>query len=330
MLVGALAGCASLSSRFPSHDEVFIPVPLTVGELRVEGTDTAYVLTGAGYELRSKDRSLLTDAQSAIDRTEASFARYFLTEPPRIRVVLKPVSRRGPRADSTSAASDGWPRTVTVFVWKAEGRDREMMGSGVRDESVSLPVARAWLTIVTDSAAQAARARLVSGTSEDTTVSPRAPGWVMSAMTTLIAGSPDPDLLVAALSKHAERIVPLRTLIAAPAPEFGRSPDERARGVPNGRADEMGAQGRGMRGPPGRSSRLPSDLTGAMLMNAEATSLAEYLSQREGRPFVGHMALALSSGARFQDLINEGRIVQHDLDAFERDWKAWVADQGNR
>jgi hypothetical protein len=329
LVLGALSGCASFSSRFPSHDEVFIPVPLTVGELRIEGTDTAYVLTGPGYELRAKDRSLLTDAQSAIDRTEASFARYFVTEPPTIRVVLKSVSRKGPRPDSAAMATDNWPRTVTVFVWKPEGRDRDMMGSGVRDEAVSLPVARAWLAIITDSAARAsARTRLISNTGPDTTAGANAPGWVQSAMTTLIAGSPDPDFLISALAKHLDRMVPLRTLFAASQQEFGRSRDERGRGVPNGQTDEMG--GRGGRGAMGRAPRVSADLTGPMLLNAEATSVAAYLSAREGRPFVGHLVLALSGGARFVDLLGEGKVVQHDFDAFERDWKAWVADQGNR
>ena len=328
--LGALSGCASFSSRFPSHDEVFIPVPLTVGELRVEGTDSSYVLTGPGYELSSKDRSLLTDAQSAIDRTEASFARYFVTQPPTIRVVLKPVSRKGPKPDSAAVANTDWPRTVTVFVWKPEAREREMMGSGVRDEAVALPVARAWIAVITDSAARAsARTRLISNTGPDTTAGASTPGWVESALTTLIAGAPDPDFLVAALAKKTDRMVPLTTLLLAPRGEFGRSRDERAGGVPNGRADEMGRQGGrgGMGGGSAGRGRASADLAGPMLMTAEATSLASYLGAREGRPFVGHMALALAGGARFQDLIGEGKVLQRDMDAFERDWKAWVRDQ---
>lgn len=329
LALGALAGCASFSSRFPSHDEVFIPVPLTVGELRVEGTDTSYVLTGPGYELRAKDRSLLTDAQSAIDRTEASFARYFVTEPPAVRVVLISVASKDKRPDSAAVANRDWPRVVNVFVWKPDARNREIQGSGVRDEAVSLPIARAWLAIVTDSAARAsARTRLISNVGADTTAGSSAPGWIQSAMTTLIASAPDPDVLITALSKHPERMVPLQTLLLKSQQEFGRSRDERARGVPNGRADEMGSQ-RG--GYPGASrTRSSMDLNGPMLLNAEATSLASYLAAREGRPFVGHMTLALTGGARFQDLIGEGKVIQHDMDAFERDWKAWVRDEGNR
>ena len=330
LALGAIAGCASFSSRFPSHDDVFIPVPLTIGELRVEGSDTAYVLTGPGYELRSKDRSLLPDAQSAIDRTEASFSRFFVTEPPTVRVVLRQVSRKGPRPDSVANANSDWPRTVNVFVWKLEAREREMQGSGVRDEAVALQMARAWLAIVTDSAARAsARTRLIANSGADTTAGSSAPGWIQASMTTLIAGAPDPDFLVAALAKHPDRMVPLRTLLLAAQPEFGRSRDERLSGVPNGRADEMGMQGRGARPGAGRG-RAPLALTGPMLMTAEATSLASYLAAREGRPFVGHMALALTGGARFQDLISEGKVIQHDMDALERDWKAWVQDQGNR
>lgn len=321
--LGALAGCASFSSRFPSHDEVFIPVPLTVGELRVEGTDSSYVLTGPGYELSSKDRSLLTDAQGAIDRAEASFARYFVTQPPTIRVVLKPVSRKGPRPDSASIANSDWPRSVNVFVWKPEGREREMMGSGVRDEAVALPVARAWLAIITDSAARAsARTRLISNTTADTTAGASTPGWVQSALTTLIAGSPDPDLLIAALAKKTDKMIPLSSLLLASRQEFGRSREDRD---PNARPDDMGRRG-GMREGASRGRTL-GELSGPMFLTAEATSLASYLGAREGRPFVGHMALALASGARFQDLIGEGKVVQHDMDAFERDWKAWVRDQ---
>lgn len=329
LAVGTFSGCASFSSRFPSHDEVFIPVPLTIGELRVEGTDSSYVLTGPGYELSSKDRSLLTDAQSAIDRAEASFARYFVTQPPTVRVVLKPVSRKGPKPDSAALSKSDWPRTVNVFVWKPDAREREMMGSGVRDEAVALPVARAWLAIITDSAARAsARTRLISNTGPDTTAGASTPGWVESALTTLIAGAPDPDFLVAALAKKTDRMVPLGTLLLASRSDFGRSRDERVGGVPNGRADEMGRQGsRGGMGSGAGRGRASADLTGPMLMTAEATSLASYLGAREGRPFVGHMALALAGGARFQDLIGEGKVVQHDMDAFERDWKAWVRDQ---
>jgi hypothetical protein len=329
MAMVALAGCASFSSRFPSHDEVFIPVPLNIGELQVVGTDSAYVLSGPGYELRSKDRSLLSDAQSAIDRTEAAFARYFVTAPPRVRVVLKTFTRKDPKPDSAAMATSDWPRTVTIFVRKPEGRDREMGGSGVRDDAVALAMARAWLAIVTDSAAHAsARTRLISNTPSDTTAGSAAPAWIRSALTTLISGAPDPDFLIAALAKKPDRMLPLNTILTAPIGEFGRSRDGLGRNGATGAPDDMGERGRsGMGAPMGRSARGSMELAGPMLYSAEATSLAAYLGAREGRPFVGHMALALSAGARFEDLLAEAKVVQHDIVAVEREWKGWVAGQ---
>src|SRR5215208_342124 len=98
-------GCAALKSRFPSHEDVFKPVPLTIGELRVEGADSTYVLAGRGYEIVAPSREMLSDAEKAVDAVSRAYVRYFDAEPRPIVVRLLPVRR-----DRSDAARDSLAR----------------------------------------------------------------------------------------------------------------------------------------------------------------------------------------------------------------------------
>src|SRR5688572_19688217 len=69
LALSALSGCASLREMFPSRDEVFKPIPVTIGDPRIIGDDTIYVLETPEYELLAPIRDLLPDARKALDHT---------------------------------------------------------------------------------------------------------------------------------------------------------------------------------------------------------------------------------------------------------------------
>src|SRR5688572_28752378 len=89
----ALSACSSIREMFPSREEVFKPIPVTIGDTRVIGDDTVYVLESPEYELVAPMRELLPDARKALDHTAREYRRVFGDDPQRIVVELRAVSR---------------------------------------------------------------------------------------------------------------------------------------------------------------------------------------------------------------------------------------------
>jgi len=117
----ALSACSAIREMFPSREEVFKPIPVTIGEPRVIGTDTVYVLESPEYELVAPMRELLPDARKALDHTAREYRRVFGDDPQKIVVELRAVSR--------DRVADGWiPDTVEP----ADGpRSRDRAGAAL-------------------------------------------------------------------------------------------------------------------------------------------------------------------------------------------------------
>jgi hypothetical protein len=353
-LLGALAGCGPLKSYFPSRDEVFKPVPVSLGEERIAGGDTSYVLTGRGYRVVAHDRDLLPDAKTSLDRAAFAFRRFMSVEPPTVDVRLLVASRRdrarGDTARKAAAPADTSGRVVTMFAWRDDRGGRRGGPGGASGSSVpAVALVRSWLSVMTDSLTHTPPApRTPVATVADTSSrrggsprgfdarpadDPRLPSWIQQAIPALVAGYPDPELASAQLARQKDKLIPLRTLLTERRPGSDRDRSEALAGGGGGgadrsaeRGDERDGERRGRvggapgRGPGGRTAALQ----GAPLFDAQAVSVAAYLAEREGSEFVGTVFRTLAGGGTFEDALRNAHSVAHDLDGFEQGWRGWL------
>lgn len=314
LLLLATAGCPGLQAMFPRHEDVFIPLASSVGEMRVVGTDTSYVLAGDGYRVVTPDRDLLERVKPALDGVAASYRRYFGGEPRDVRVRLVPVEGSR-RPDSTQLRPDS-AGTIVVPVRVLDDRERARMRGGQRTGTLTRPVVRAWLTALGDSVGAGPAPEVMTG------AGPRRglPDWAMQALLSLITGEPAPELLVLRAAQAQDRLLPVRSVVTGARPE----PDSaaRERGVDPSIVWPDDARGRS----PARGDRLPQ-LSGAALFDAEAVAIAEYIAQHEGRHFLGQSAALMATGATFAETLLRARTIARDVDSFEREWREWLARQ---
>jgi hypothetical protein len=195
---------------FPSREEVFKPIPITIGEPRVVGEDTMYVLEAAEYELVAPMRELLPDARKALDHTAREYRRVFGDEPQRIVVELRAVSR--------DRVADGW---IPDSVEPPDGPRRAVAPAIVERRSSRAPVApaqflmmraaRAWILARTDfRVGRLPNAPLPAPRFGDDA---RIPDWIEDALIDLIGGSPWQEMYVARLAEREEDVS--RTLSVA-------------------------------------------------------------------------------------------------------------------
>ncbi|MEJ7809847.1 MAG: hypothetical protein WKG32_05445 [Gemmatimonadaceae bacterium] len=339
--VALASGCSTLRERFPKRDAVFVPVALSIGEMRVTGSDTAYVVSGAGYELAAPTREALQDARPVIESGARAFRRYFAEDAPPVVVELRAMGRiRGDRRDgrippgvrgqldsALTRAPERLPdgrRRVTVPLLTV--RDERGRGAGNDFPAppptyIARPVIRAWLASYAD--AQVTGLSVVAASDSATEASrgdPRIPDWLETALYQLIAGSSAQDLLVAQLAAQPEgSLIPLRALVDS-ANAFG------ARDVPSREIAPPGEREHGGRGQP-RSGRGTARLDRQMLFTAEALALARFLAEREGPEFIGRIAQRTIRGAHIDQALRDARNVPTDLDALEATFRSWLAQQ---
>lgn len=319
----AFAACAGMQGMFPRHEDVFIPLESSTGDMRVVGTDTSYVLQGEGFRVVTADRRLLESVKEPLDQVAASYRRYFGTAPREVRIRLVGVGGSR-RPDSTFLRPDS-VGTIVLPVRMLNDRQRAMMRGWGRRGGITRPVVRAWLAALGDSVGAGPAAGVTTG------AGPRRglPDWAVQALPALITGEPAPELMVVRAAQAADRLIPLRAIIAGvrPAPDSGdRSRGEVSRDPLLDPALERPEQGR-RRVPGSEEDRRLPPLTGSSLFDAEAVSIAEYIAQREGRPFLGRAAALMATGATFDEVLLQGRSIPRDIDGFERDWREWLAKQ---
>lgn len=309
-----LSACGTFREMFPARDEVFKPIPVTIGEPRVSGTDTTYVLETPEYELIAPVRALLPDARRALDNTVREYRRVFGDAPQRIVVELRVVPR--------DRVADGWTGDT---IEPAEGPRRAIAPAVVPDKRSSRPpvvlaqfltvrAARAWLLAHADYRAGRAPVPNDRRSLDDA----RLPDWIEDALQDLIAGSPVQEMYVDRLAERADE-VSLRELLESPRPEPARDAQRRAQLPPTSSTRPAG--GVFMGGPP---SRDRGKLEGAELFRAQAISFALFLAEHEGREYLGRLTDRLLSGESARTALAAAPSLPDELDGLEKEWKKWL------
>jgi hypothetical protein len=315
LAVPALSGCSTLREMFPSRDEVFKPIPITIGEPRVVGEDTTYVLESAEYELIAPVRELLPDARKALDHTAREYRRVFGDEPQRIVVELRAVSR--------DRVADGW---IPDSVEPPDGPRRAVAPAIVEKRSSRAPVApaqflmmraaRAWVLARADfRVGRLPNAPLPAPRFGDDA---RIPDWIEDALIDLIGGSPWQEMYVARLAEREED-VSLRDLLEATRPEPAKDAQRRTQLPPTSTTRPAG--GVFMGGPP---SRDRGKLEGADLFRAQSVAFALFLAEHEGREYLGTLTDRLLSGESAATALAAAPTLPDDLTAIEKAWRDWM------
>ena len=293
-LAALVAGTAC--SYFPSHEEVYIPIPLNIGEPVVEGGDTLYVLTGLGYRVTAPRQQVLADVQHDLDGAARQFQQYFDALPDTVRVRY---------VDSLEVR---------------EIRDFEMMrlgGARIENGEIILPArpvgrarsapnapppfrattaaARSWV------AAHARRVQAAAHGSPGSSDSLRVPAWIESAMTDVVITGALPGGMTT-LWRQRQELVPLRDLFAMNS------------------LMETSDRGRPGRGAVQRWSML----------RLQAASVAAFIADREDPRFLGEVAERLFTGTAIEEALRGAESLPSDLDRFEEQWRAWIRERGER
>ena len=318
----ALSACSNMREMFPSREEVFKPIPVTIGAPRVIGTDTVYVLESPEYELVAPMRELLPDARKALDHTAREYRRVFGDDPQKIVVELRAVSR--------DRVADGWiPDTVEP----ADGPRRAVAPAIVPEKRSSRPpvapagflmmrAARAWLLARADY--RVGRSPSAPGAQVRFGDDVRIPDWIEDALTDLIGGSPAQEGYVVRLADRVET-VSLRDVLESSRPEPAKDAQRRAQLPPT--ASTRPAGGVFMGGPP---SRDRGKLEGAELFRAQSVAFAIFLAEHEGREFLGTLTDRLLSGESGETALTAATTIPDDLPGIEKAWKDWMRKMVSR
>ncbi|HUF28452.1 MAG TPA: hypothetical protein VMM18_15855 [Gemmatimonadaceae bacterium] len=294
--LAALPLTALACAYFPSHEDVYIPIPLSIGEARTENGDTSYALAGPGYELIAPRREILAETQHDIEAAARQFQRYFGTTAPlaivRYLDSLPPV-RPG---QDTSIASLTERNEVQI-----PARFAGFQRSGQRVSPVRPGPAAARVWVVEHArrtrAAQATAAQdgpLATRPADDTI---RIPAWIASAMVDLIAVSPGQSALARQLWNRRSEMIPLSELF-----ELDRLAPEVAPGRRMGR---------------GAADR-------AAMRRVQALSFAQFVADREGAEFLGHAAERLFLGETVREVFADAPTLPGDPDELDRLWRDWL------
>src|SRR5919108_1204431 len=318
LVLGVLSACSSLREMFPAREEVFKPIPVTIGEPRIVGSDTVYVLESPEYELVAPMRELLPDARKALDQTVREYRRVFGDEPRKIVVELRPVSR--------DRVSEGWipdtvepadePRRAVAPVIMTEKRSRPPVAPA---GFLMMRAARAWLLARADY--RVGRPSQAAPRFGDDT---RIPDWIEDAVTDLVGGSPAQELYVMRLAERAETLS-LRDILESARPEPAKDAERRAQLPPT--AATRPAGGVFMGGPPTRDR---GKLEGAELFRAQAVAFAIFLAEHEGREFLGALTDRLLSGETAASALAAAPTLPDELPAIEKAWKEWMLEMQRR
>ena len=293
-LIAPLSGC----SLFPSHEEVWEPVAPAIGERRITGADTAYVVEGRGYQLVSGSRQVLADVQPVADNASFRYRRYFGSDPAHVVARLVPVAdvERSGDAEPDSAAADSVATespaasadSSELRIPVRSGRRSDIRYANIAPQMVAQPLARAWL-----------RARAGSPDS----ASPA--GWVRVGMTEFVAATPLSEYLVSTLARDMKRAVPLGEFLSMPAPERSVS-----------------VTGAEIQRPMTRGSRRTLD--GYALFAAQSIALLRFIEEREGTPFVTALYDRTARGESAAAVLAEAQKLPKDPAALEQAWREWM------
>ena len=305
-----LAGCTSVRAYFPSRDEIYKPVPLSVGERRLRGRDTVYVVTGAGYQLEATARHRLPDARRALDHAARRFHRHTGRWPARALVQLAEATGEKARVFDGDAGAGAAPRPGRAIIVRFPEPPRDSdEGWGTPLTDVAAPVARLWLRAY----AQDRRGFDTSQTSNDA----RLPAWLEEALAELVAPSRTREVRFARLASHPRDLLPLPELLHGPAP--GDSVNARE---PMGPARAVLARHHRA---PREESRQP--LPRAQLFAAQSHAFAQFLIAREGPDFLARLTARLADGVTFREALRGARTLPANIAVLETSWREWLVNE---
>lgn len=296
----AATGCATLREMFPRRDEVFIPVPLPIGERRLVGGDSAWVLAGEGWEVRAGKQDPLIEADRILEASSRRWQRLFRGVPPLIVVEFHEWKGGRDRAaiDSVRAMADS-ARFVRVFY--VPEADQRRPGASIVSPVIAMPVVLRWLAARLDSLAPTvARA---PGSIEPY------PDWLETALPHWLTASATAAIGTQRIARlDADRLIPLAELLAMNRPPFPRE-EFREPGEPPPRM----AAGRRMQRPD--------------IFVAQSQALLEMIAEKEGEGFVGWMSDELARGSTMPAVLATAASLPRDVPGLERAFRDWLGSK---
>ena len=291
----ALLLAGSACSYFPKHEDVYIPIPLKIGQPLVEGDDTLYVLSGIGYRVIAPRQQVLADVQHDLDAAARQFQQFFdaLPDTVTIRYVDSLQVREVRDFDQMLLGGARLENGEIVLPARPVGRMRGQPNAPPPFRATTA-AARRWV---------AARAQEVQDRANRTGSSSeaRVPAWIESAMSDLIVAGAMPSIAPALWRQRAE-LEPLADLFRMESLMDTSDLDR-----------------------PGRRA-----LQRWSVRRMQAASVAAFLADREDRRFVGELADRLFAGASLTDALRGAESVPSDIAVLEEQWRAWLRERGER
>ena len=293
----ATGGCKGFREMFPRREEVFIPVPLPIGERRLVGADSAWVLAGDGWEIRAPHQDPLVEAEKILEGTSRRWQRLFRGVPPLVVIEFHEWKGGRDRAaiDSVRAMSDS-ARLVRVFYVP----EQEMRGPSRSMVSpvVALPVVLRWLGARLDSVAPTvARA---PGSIEPY------PDWIETALPHWLAATSTAAIGTSRVARlDADRLIPLSELLTMPRPPFPRE-EFREPGEPPPRM----ASGRRLQKPD--------------IFVAESQALIDMIVEKEGEAFLGWMSDELARGSTIDAALATAATLPRNVAGLDQAFRDWL------
>lgn len=294
----------SACQYFPSHEDVYVPVPLRIGDVRIDGTDTSYVLTGVGYEVVAFAREVLLEARPELEGAAVAFRRHFGTDPRVVRIHYDPVEDRSFRSarmqrGDTLPQPTGRRGAGEIRVKVARPRER---GDPLRLPPVAAALAQEWIMAFERSAG--------AGATGDADVprdasAPALPAWFRAGAAELIARSPRQTAHLSMLRRQLDEAPALEEFFRATSPEP----------VDTGAA-------RPPRRVPSRGMMQRLDQVG--LWTAQSIAVTRYLADREGPEYIGTVAERLLGGEDILEITRSARSLPATPGALDEAWRAWL------
>ena len=287
---------AGACSYFPKHEDVYIPIPLKIGQPLVEGDDTLYVLTGTGYRVIAERQQVLADVQHDLDAAARQFQQFFDAVPSTvtIRYVDSLEVREVRDSDQILLGGARIENDEIILPARPVGRMRGQPNAPPPFRATPA-AARRWVR------ARARQVQADANRARGASDSLRVPAWIESAMTDLVVAGALPSVATALWRQRAD-LVPLADLFAMES--LLESND---------------------RGRPGRSA-----LQRWSLRRLQAASVAAFIADREDPRFVGELADRLFAGATVTEALRGAESVPSDMALFEEQWRAWLRERGER
>ena len=279
-------------SYFPSHEEVYIPIPLDVGEPLIENGDTNYVLTGPGFRMIASRQQLLADARHDIESAVRQFERYFGESPEEVTIRYVDSLDARELRDREIERLAGGARHTGEIVLPARRMPVYRGDRNPPPPSAAPAAARRWIVAHARRTADAAR-----GGHSSPTDTVRIPAWIATAMGDLVAYGTATNASARELWDRRSQLLDLRRLFSLDRLDPERSPEARI-------SDD--------------------DIERLTLRRLQSTSIARYMVEREDARYLGTVAERLFIGQGIEEALQGAQVMPTDLDELEQAWRAWI------